>query len=163
MAKNYTSAAIEQMNAVTADDLPVMLIQIDHPDLTSPVRVTNALRDPGDPITHQGDDYIPLGFSITPPDDLSQGIPRARLAVDNVGGELMEFLELSNGGNAATVTLTQILLSDPDTVQWSIGNLTLSGVSASATTVEADLTFEDLLSRAGVAVRHTPDRSPGIY
>lgn len=163
MPNSYTTTAIEQMNSVSAEELPIMLVQIDNPALPSPVRVTNAMREAGNPITHNGDDYIPLGFTITPPDDLSQGIPRARISIDNVGGELMEFIELSNGGMESSVTLTQVLPSDPNTVQWQVTGLALVGVSASSSTVEAGLTYEDLLSRAGVVIRHTPERSPGLY
>ena len=159
MPTSYTAAAIEQMNAVSASELPVMLVQIDHPDLPDPVRVTNNAED----VVHNGETFIALAFRLTPPDDLSQGLPRARISIDNVGGQLMEFLEVSAGGLHSSVTLTQVLPSAPDTVQWQIAGLSLTGVAASTSSVDASLTYEPIADRVGCAITHSPERSPGLY
>jgi hypothetical protein len=151
------------MNSVAADELPVMLLEIDHADLQSTVRVTNMAGAPGETFTHSGNQYDKVGFNLVPLDDLSQGSPRAQLSLDNTDPVLMELLETTNGGVGAKIKIISVLPSAPNTVQWEVDNLSMMGVSASSASVDAGLGFEDLLGRAGVAWRHTPNRSPGIY
>lgn len=158
MAKPYTTAARTQMVATSATELPLMLVEINHDDLAAPVRVV----DDTDNITHNGNLYVAMRFSVKPPDDLSQGAPRASLAVDNVGRELMPWLELSGGGRGATATLRQVMRSTPNTVEWEI-TMDLSNLVANAATVVGTLGFDDLLNLPALPVRYTLENAPGLY
>lgn len=157
--KNYSDKAKRELNSIEAGEGTVPLLTIEHPDLISPLRVCAWSED----IVSNGNTFQSLPFRVTPPDDISQGMPRARIEIDNVGQDLMEWLELSNGGTGAVVTLQEVLPSTPNTIEDEYADLTLRELRASPSLVTGNLTFDDLLGRPGVAIRHTPDRTPGIF
>lgn len=158
MARNYSSSAKEAINSLGGYALPVFLLEIDHPDLVTPVRVTNDTQD----ITSNGNVFTSLAFDIVPPDDLTQGLPRARLRVDNVGRDLTSWLESSGGGKDATVRLMQVMRSAPNVLELDL-TMSLDNVSMTMLEVSADLGFDDVLNRPACTVTYTPTVAPGLY
>lgn len=154
----YSSTANKVINAVSAPEEPQILLEIDHADLPSPIRVVNY----SETITHLGNDFVPLAYQITPPGDFSQGLPRARLSVDNVGRDLTDWIEASNGARGASARLISVLPSAPNTVEWEI-TLALENVSMDFAQVAGDLAFKDVLNLPGVAISYTPATAPGLY
>lgn len=155
---DYSAAARKRINATSAPELPVMLLEITHADLTTPVRVANYSED----ITHQGNVFTALAFEITPPGDYSAGLPRAGIRIDNVGRDLTDWIESSNGGRGARARLIQVLPSAPDTVEWDIA-MNLENISMTAQNVSADLAFNDVLNLPAVALNYRPDVAPGLF
>ena len=155
---DYSASARRTINAVSAPEQPVLLLEIDHADLPSPVRVVNY----SDNITHLGNLFTALAYEITPPGDYSQGLPRARLAVDNVGRDLTDWIESSKGGRGATARLIQVLPSAPDTIEWDL-TLNLENVGMDFQRVTGDLAYTDVLNLPGVAISYTPTTAPGLY
>ena len=155
---DYSSGARREISKVSGDNLPLTLLEIDHADLTSPVRVVNDRAG----ITFETNAYVAIAFGITLPSDLQSGLPRASLAIDNVGKELVEWLESSNGGQGTTIRIVQILRSDPTTIEFDI-TMILSNISINATLVTGDLGFDDLMHIPAVALSYTPDVAPGLY
>lgn len=158
MPIDYSAAAKKQLNATSANDPILLLLEIDHPDLASILRVTNNNED----VTHLTNVFTALPFEITPPDDLSQGQPRAQLVVDNVGRVMTQWIEDSGGGDGATVRLIQILHSDPDTIEWEV-TMNLYNVSMDMLRVTGTLAFEDFLNMPGVTVTYRPETAPGLF
>lgn len=155
---SYTDAARRQMHSVQASEWPLWLVEISHPDLTQPARV---VRDNLD-LTHQGNLFVAGAFELTPPDDLAAGSPRAQLSIDNVGKELMQWLELSNGGRGASVRLLQVLRSDPNTVQFEV-TMELSHVTATSLVVTGSLGFDELLNISAVGLTYNLQTAPGLF
>lgn len=155
---DLSTAARKKVNSTVASELPLQLLEIDHPDLLAPARIVNDTQD----ITHNGNVFTALGFKLTLPDDLSQGTPRANLTVDNVGRELTDFIESSAGGKDATVRIILVLRSDPNTIEWEI-TMSLDNVSLSMTAVSGQLGFDDMLNRPASTVTYTPVVAPGIF
>lgn len=154
----YSANARKEINKVSADNLPVTLLEIDHDDLTAPIRVINDRAD----IIFESNTYTALGFSISLPADLQQGLPRARLSVDNVGKELIQWLEASNGGSGTSVRIIQILRSDPSTIEIDL-LMTLTNISITPATVSGDLGYDDLLNIPAVTLTYTPELQAGIF
>lgn len=154
----YSAPARREISKVNADNLPIILLEIDHPDLVSPVRVVNDRLD----VVFETNTYVALSFRIALPTDLQQGLPRATLAIDNVGKELVEWLESSNGGQGTTVRIIQILRTDPSTAELDM-TMTLFNIQVTAAVVTGELGFEDLLNVPAVTLAYTPDVSPGLY
>ena len=93
--------------------------------------------------------------------------PRGReLVIDNVGGELTERIELSDGGNGAVVKLMQVAEAPVDDgdleVEWSV-ELDVVGMRVTTQSVTARLGFDPMLHRPAVQIRHDPDHSPGLF
>jgi len=155
---SYTDAAKRQLHSVQASEWPLWLLEIDHPDLAQPARVVRDNQD----LTHNGDLFVACGFELTPPDDLSNTATRANLSIDNVGKELMQWIELSGGGRGATARLLQVMRSDPNTVQFEV-TMNLSRVSATSLVVSADLSFDEILNMPAVSVTYNLQTAPGLF
>lgn len=158
MAKNYSTTLHETVNSVSAAEAPLLLLEIDHPDLSQPIRVVNDNQD----LVHQGNTFVAMAFRARLPDDLEQGLPRAILSVDNVGKEMVSWLEASNGGQGATCRMIQVLRSAPDVVEWET-TLNLTDLRITQTEVTGSLGYEDLLNMPGVRLRYRPEVAPGLF
>jgi len=154
----FSANATRQINSTEAAELPRLCLEIHHVDLASPVRVVNDNQD----LVHQANLYVAMAFQASLPDDLEQGMPRASLAIDNVGKELVSWLEQSNGGEGAQVRMLLVMRSDPDLVEWEV-TMGLTNVSMTSKAVTGTLSFEDTLNLTGLPVTYRPDVSPGLF
>lgn len=158
MAKNYSSEFKSTLAEVSAPEIPYVLLEINHPDLASPVRVINDTED----LTSNGNLYVAIPFRCTLPDDFENQLPKARLSVDNVGKELMYWIETSGGGNGSTVTMRQVMRSRPDLVEWEI-TMSLFNVSCTMSEISAELGYENLFAKKAIALQYRPNNSSGIF
>jgi len=158
VSRDYSTESRRLMHSVEAPELPVWLLEIDHPDLAVPVRVVNDNED----LTALGEDWIALAFRLVPPDDKSAGKPRASLAVDNVGRELMPWLELSGGGRGATCRLIHLRRSAPNTIEYET-TMALTNISAKNNQVRADLSYDELLDMPLVTKTYNLQTAPGLF
>lgn len=154
----FTPDTNKKINSVSSDEMPLLLLEIDHADLPAPVRVVNDNLD----VTCEGNLYQALAFRANLPDDVPQKLPRARLAVDNVGKDLVSWLEMSDGGQGATCRMIQIMRSDPATIEWEI-TMDLSNLSMNMLEVTGELSFDDLLNKPGVTLQYRPITAPGLF
>lgn len=148
------------INATGGSEAPRILLQIDHPTFSVPIRVVNDNLD----LTSNGNLFVALAFDITLPDDFSGQLPVAKLSMDNVGREIVDPLEASGGGEGATVRVMQVLRSAPDAIEWE-ATLDLKNVQIppGLMRVTADLGYEDILNKPAVLSRHDPITSPGLF
>lgn len=159
MAKTLTTDGKKRLNAVESPDLGVYLLEITHADLLEPLRLVNDNAD----LDHDGHTWTAIPFNLTPPDDLSQGMPKGRIEVANVGREIMPWLDQSHGGNGAKIAIRFVFRTMPNFVQWEVRDLVLTNVTATTTTISAQIGFEDVLNLSAVAKRYTPTSQPGIF
>ena len=83
----------------------IYALEITHDDLTQPIRVV------ADTVRHtvEANEYIPLAFRAEIPQDKEGEIRQARLRVDNVGGELMHWINVSKGGRGAMMRAMRLI------------------------------------------------------
>lgn len=158
MARNYSSEYKSTLAEVSAPEAPLVLLEIDHAELDAPVRVVNDTQD----VISNGNTYIAFPFACKMPDDFENQLPKATLAIDNVGKELMYWIETTSGGKDSTCTFKQILRSNPDLIEWEI-TMSLFNVQVTPQTVSAELGFENLFSKPAISKRYRPDNSPGLF
>jgi len=161
MARNISTTSERAINSTAAASLPLYLLEITHPDLSTPIRIVQDTKD----VTYDGDTYIAMGFTIVPPDDMSKGLPKARLAVDNITRDLMQWLETSNGAQGASATIRvgmRTAQNTVDVIEWS-QTLDLSDITVTLQTVSANLGYEDILNLPGVPYTYTPDTAQGLF
>jgi hypothetical protein len=156
--RDYSDGAKEQLYATSYDDRPVLLVEIDHEDLAEPIRVVQDNKD----LDHKGNTFQAMGFRARLPDEPEKGEARARLAVDNIGRELVQWLEASQGGAGATARFIQVRRSDPNTIEHEV-TMDLANVEQTPLEVSAELTFNSLVNQPGIAVRYTPETAPGLF
>jgi hypothetical protein len=155
---NRSATWHRKVNATGADESPLYLLEIDHPTFAQPIRVVNDTQD----LVSNGQTYVAFGFRCWIPDQKSGQMPRARIAVDNVGRELVGPLEDSDGGEGATVRVMQVLRSAPDVIEFEV-TLDLKNVELGNMEVAGELGFEDILNRTGVVASYRPDTHPGLF
>lgn len=158
MARAYSSQYKSTLAGTSAPEAPLTLLEITHPGMTEPARVVDDTQD----FTFQGDLYIACGFRIVPPDDFESQSPRSQLAIDNVGRELMQWIEASGGGRGASVRFIQAMRSRPELVEWEV-TMQISNTHADVMEVSSDLGFEDFYGRAAVALRYDQITAPGQF
>ncbi|QWD55187.1 MULTISPECIES: DUF1833 family protein [Polynucleobacter] len=158
MTRAYSSQFKSTLAAVSAPEAPFILLEISHPLLSSPVRVINDTQD----LTSNGNLFIGCPFKCILPDDYEGQLPKARLAVDNVGRDLMYWIETSNGGQGSSVRFMQVMRSRPDLVEWEI-TMNLYNVVVTMQEITAELGFESLFSKPAISMQYRPDNSAGIF
>lgn len=158
MPRTYSAEYKSTLAAVSSDEAPLILLEISHADLVSPVRVVNDT----DNLTSNGDVYIAIPFRCELPDDFDSQLPRARLAVDNIGRELMSWIESSGGGNGSTCRFMQAMRSRPDLIEWEI-TMNLYNVRCTFMEVSADLGYDNTFGRSACALSYTPAVAPGLF
>lgn len=143
--------------AADTDDVWLVLVTIDHADLSVPIRVVNNTQD----VTSRGDTFTAFPFDVSLPDAREDAPPRARLVIDNVSREIAQAIRTVTG--APSVTLEVIRAADPDTVEMSMPNFTLRNVRWDAAKVQGDLVLEDFTAEPYPAGIFSPASFPGLF
>lgn len=143
---------------VSAAESARILLQIDHPALSVPVRVINDTQD----LTSNGETYTACAFDITLPEDVENQVPRATLAVDNVGRELTQWIETADGAEGATARIMAVMRSRPDVVEWDV-TLNLFNLRVTTSRVTAQLGWENLFATPVVRLHFRPETAPGLF
>ena len=151
-----TSERFDQARRAGTPETPVFTaLEIAHPDVAAPIRAVNDTQNK----TIDGNQFVAARFSARLTDDAEGQVPQAELVIDNVGNALTRWVELSDGGNGATVKLMQ---ATDDDVEWSV-ELDVVGMRVTTQSVTARLGFDPMLHRPAVQIRHDPDHSPGLF
>ncbi len=158
MARAYSAQFKSTLNSVSANESPLVCLEISHAGLSVPVRVVNDNAD----LTSNGNLFIAAPFECILPDDMENQLPKAKLAIDNIGRGLVYWLETSGGGEGAKVRFMQIMRSNPNLIEWET-TMNLSNVQITMTKVTADLGFENIFSKPAVRMQYRPDNSAGIF
>lgn len=156
-----SSSRFERAQAeLASSDVTVMALEVHHPDLPYPARLvhdTAALRI-GDAR------YVPVAFRARLSADVDGRAPTAEIGVDNVGRDLMLWVDAAQGGTGATVRVMQVLRLDGDVgrVEWEVTTDVL-GVRATQREVVIHLGYDPLLTRPAVLLRYDPETAPGLF
>lgn len=158
MSRSLSTAAARNVLATSAEEPLLAAIEITHPELEVPARFVNDTQN----ITIEGNTFFACRFDLTLPDDQDQQVPQARLEVDNIGRELTQWLEQSQGGKGAKCRMIMLLRSSPDNLEFDM-TLDLTGLGITNFRVSGSLGFKNTLMQSAVAVRFDPSTSPGNF
>lgn len=146
------------LGAVSSADVAVVLLEISHVAMPTPARVVRDTQD----LVSGGNTFVAAGFDFTLPDDRGSQAPRAEIVIDNVGRELMAWVEASQGGRGAEVRVMVVLRATPDVIEVDYG-LSLESLKVDQSKVVGELGFGNLLDLPAVAVRYDPSTAPGLF
>lgn len=158
MARAYSSAYKSTLAAVSAPEAPLILLEINHVDLVTPIRVINDNQN----LTSNGNTFIAYPFRFVLPSDYENQLPKAKIAIDNVGRDLMEWIESSAGAAGATIRFMQIMRSRPNQIEWEI-TMSLYNVQVNAMEVTAELGFENLFAKPAISIQYRPETCAAIF
>lgn len=143
---------------LSAPELPLILIEINHALLAEPMRFVNDVQD----VVSNGQNYVATTFAFVWPDDLDKQTPRAQLQIGNVRGDVGAFFERTHGGRGATVTAIQVMRSAPDFIEDRF-TLDLTNFSISTTMASGQLGYDDVLNKPGTPTTYRPETAPGLF
>ncbi len=159
MPRIFSDEFNRRANSVENVDFPVTIVEINHPELAVPIRLVDDNQD----ITSNGDLYIAIAMEITWPDDTDNSSNiSSQLIIDNIGKELVSWLETAAGGEGATVTISAILRSDPDNIEYT-HFLDTANIAITQFKVNISLIFPDTNNKSTVAIVYRPENTPPLF
>ena len=145
------------VRSVDPEDLVLDALELTHPSIGDAVRVVNDSA----PRTIDGETFAPVPFRPLWPDAAENRRPRARIAVDNVGRDLTQWVESTQGAAGGTCRLLRALAATGD-VEAEV-TLDVAGATVDSAEVALELEFGMNLQSPVVLLRHDPERSPGLF
>lgn len=135
----------------------IVLIDIDHADLSEPIRICNA----GENITSNGNLYLALPFELSLPDEPSTGVTVGKIAIDNIGQEVID--DIRSISTAPSVEISIILASAPDTVEVSFSGFEMTNINYDLYVISADIGIETFMGEPYPGDAFIPSMFPGLF
>ena len=157
MSRSLSSTFLEAIYSQETSEVFLLLLEIDHDDLSGPIRVANNYAN----VTSSGNTYVGFPFELSLPADFEDQLPAITLTICNVDRQVVDAVRTIDG--PATADLSVVLASDPDTIEIGPLSLTLREVSYDALTVSGSLQPEDLLNEPFPGDIFSPGNYPGLF
>jgi len=158
MPRTLTARTLREINLRESGEAYLLLVTISHPEIPGgELRIVNNTQV----ITSRGLDYEPRGFTWTLPEDTDDAAGELEFSFDNVDSETTDWLRQIT--DAPDVLIEVIGATDPDTVEISIEDLKLRGISIDVAKVSGKLAHEDVLNFRFPADSYAPEEWAGIF
>jgi len=158
MANRKSRRYREQAQVLSAEEAPLVLLEMRHALLAEPTRLVNDTQD----LISNGKNYVRASFVWVPPDDKDRQTPRAQLRMSNLGSDVGDFFERTNGGKGTTFRVLQVMRSAPDFIEDEL-IVDVSNVEVTMTEVTGQLGYDDVLNKLGTAYTYRPETAPGLF
>lgn len=139
------------------EEVFLVLLTIDHPELSNPIRLVNNTED----ITSNGNLFTAFPFKIVMPLADPNSQPRASIEVDNIDRQIVTAIRTIT--SSPTVTLQVIMASAPNTIEVEFTDFKLQDTSYNGFTVSGTLSMENYLLEPYPADQFVPSNFPGIF
>ena len=153
VSNSFKSAAFGQQT----DEVFLVLLEIDHADLSEPIRVTSD----GVQTVSNGDTFVAYPFELSLPNNPETGISQAQLTIDNVSQDIIT--SIRNITTPPSVVIQVVLASDPDTTEAEFSGFELKNVSYDALTITGTLTIESFMNEPYPGGSFLPSTFPGLF
>jgi hypothetical protein len=157
VSRNVSDPFRQAVFAQETGEAILVLMEIDHPDLAEPIRVTHNDID----VVSNGSTYIAFPFQIELPTDSDNKAPTARLTIDNVDRRITETVRQIQ--SPPTVDMRVVRGSDPDTIETEFPQFQLRNITYDAQTISGELNVEQFAAEPYPAGRFTPAEFPGLF
>ena len=154
---SVSSVFREAVNAPQTEKVFLVLLTIDHAQMSEPIRVVNNTQN----VTSRDHEFIGFPFEINLPDQRDDQLPEVTLTICNVDRQLV--LAVRSISGPPSVTLEVILADAPDTVEISLEGAELRSTDYDALTISGKLTFEPILGEPIPGDLITPGNFPGVF
>lgn len=153
MSSNAIVAAFSQ----ETDKVYLVILKIDHANLSSPIYVVNNTEN----VTSNGDEYIAFPFKIEMPGDTSEEVVKVRLSISNVDRSIVQAVRTCT--SRPSVDLSVVLYDSPNTIEAGPFSFSLVGASWDELVVSGELSYEDILNEPYPGDRFSPAEYPGLF
>lgn len=145
--------------------LPVLyLLDIEHEDLESPLRIVNNTED----VLSEGNLYTAMGFELRLPEERDATPRGARISIDNTSQWLTPVIRSLSGEFEVTIkvaTPTDLDASPPvyDNIEFAYLPMQLIAVEYNGVTVQGTLSYENLANQPFPGDVFGPFEFPGMF
>lgn len=164
ISENLRQAAYAQDTDVAV----IMLLTLSNENMEEPIRVCSApvekFTDLGENVygvTSNFNRFIFLPFEIELPQDDKTGAVSAKLTIDNVTREIVQYARQTR--NVLNVTVQVVLSNNLDYVELEYKNFKLRNINYDSLTISGDLSIDYLGLEPFPAGRFTPSGFPGLF
>ena len=159
MPRSVSTAALQGALAQQTDEIYLVLVEINHPSLMTPLRFVN--NSDGDDVTSNGDVYTAYPFEMKMPDDQEGKEPTAEIRIDNVDRELMDEVRSITG--ELTMEISVVLQSTPDTIEWGPLDFEVRGVTYDASNIIFRLSYSVFIREPFPYIAFDTTNFPGMF
>lgn len=156
MSRTLSAAAIKDMFAQSSGEAFLLLLTLEHPDMTT-VRVVNNTES----VTSRGNVYIGFPFECALPNDVADQLASVQLRISNVDRRIVGELRGIEGPMSATAEV--IAASRPDVVEIGPMVFDLTNAEYDVESIVATLAYEPILSEPFPAGVFDPQRFPAVF
>ena len=157
MSRTLSAAARQAMFAQETDKVFLMILEIDHDDMVTPIRVVNNYEN----ITSNGDVYTAYPFLFSLPDEFEDQLTQVDLVITNVNRLLVD--NVRSFSSPLTVTMNVILSDSPDTIEAGPFIMSMREVKYDALKLTGTCSFQDILNESYPEGSYTPADYPGLF
>lgn len=157
MARNVSSTARQAINAPQTGEVFLVLVEITHEDLVTPLRFVNNTKD----ITHNSNTYTAVAFRFTPPVEEDGTISNTSIEFDNVDRSITQVIRSLS--SPPSITIKVVLSSSPDTVEAGPWEFILRNVVYNMHTISGDLFYQNYVRNYTSSLSYSTYNFPGLY
>lgn len=159
MSRTLSTTTLNALNAQETDEIFLILLEIDHSDLSSPIRVVGNQED----IIYNSNNYIGYAFQINLPEDSIDRIPTMTLVIDNVDRSIVETIRTISSQADVTLTVIRYDSGGSHVAEIELPPFKMKNTSYTAQTVSADLSLESFAIEPFPVGDFLPSTFPGIF
>jgi len=158
MSRSVSTAFWQAVTQERTNAVFLMLLTIDHPDLSSPLCLVNNTVA----ITSRATVYQPFNFAVQLEEEKDDGVVgEAKLNIEAVDQVIIQAIRGID--TAPTVLLELIIAADPDTVEVGPFSYDVIEVNYNAQSLSMTLQFQDVMDDEFPALAFTPQFTPGLF
>jgi len=157
MARTVSLAALQGALSAETDEIYLVLLEIDHTSLGTPIRFVNNSTN----VTSGGNVYTAYPFETNMPEDVDEREPVAEIRVDNVSRDLID--ELRSIIDPLDVTLSVVTEGTPNTIEWGPLAMRSSGASYDANVITIRLAYSAFTREPFPYLKFDNVNFPGMF
>lgn len=155
---NYSDGLKINVNRLNAIEKLLILLEISHPFLNTPVRLVNDSSD----LLSNGENFIAMPFRVRRQDDIQGELPKVTLTVSNIGRTLVKWIDSTGGGKDAVVSVMLARRSNPDLIEERL-DLAIESVNISTEVIVFNLVVQNNLTKRAIKYIYDAKRTPGLF
>lgn len=175
----YSDALREAYATSDVDDVILHTLEFNHSTFPEPVRVVNDFGSLLEAAAEYGGldiyghqlaiedgtlvDFVGMAFDLALPEQSESRLPEIQIKLQNAQRELSQYLDAAvEEAEPITLIYREYLLSAPQTIQFSLTNMSIHHVVSTIQAVTMRAVFKDLHNRAFPNKVYRPSEFPGL-
>ena len=154
----YSNEFKINVNKLSADEMLLVLLEISHPNLATPIRVVCDNKD----FLFNGEQFLAMQFTFRRQPDNQGELPKSSLVLENVGRTLVKWIDASGGGRGATVKVILARRSAPNVTDEAI-DFGIESTTVDTKAITLSLVVQNNLVKRAMKYVYDTKRAAGLF